>query len=74
VYVPSGAAVRIKASTGLGSVDVPQNFVRVKGGDDFISTSGTWQTPDYDSAERKITLKYSGGIGKLTVKSGAPIV
>jgi len=74
IYVPSGAAVRIKASTGLGSIDVPKHFVRVKGGNDFISTSGAWQTPDYDSAERKITLKYSGGVGKLTVISGAPIV
>jgi hypothetical protein len=49
VELPRGAAVRLKASTGLGSIDVPHDFVRVKGGDDFISTSGTWETPDFAS-------------------------
>lgn len=69
LVIPADAAVRIKASTGIGSIHMPDHFRMVKGGKDFISTSGTWETPGYELAERKITIKYSGGIGKLSVSS-----
>jgi hypothetical protein len=67
INLPAGTAVRVKATTGLGKVSVPGHFNRIKGGDDFIATSGTWQTPDYDSAEHKITIRYEGGLGGLSI-------
>lgn len=67
--IPADAAVRIKASTGIGSIHMPDHFRQIKGGKDFISTSGTWETPGYELAERKITIKYNGGVGKLSVRT-----
>lgn len=72
IEVPEGAAVLLKASTGIGSIKVPGHLARIKGGERFIATDGTWQTPDYDMAERKITIRYSGGVGQLTIKTATP--
>ncbi len=74
ISVPGDAAIRLKASTGIGSVDVPDHWVRVKGGDDFIATNGVWETPDFEAASRQITINYSGGVGKLTLKSVGPVL
>lgn len=67
INLPMGAAVRLKATTGMGRVEVPAEMVRVKGESDFIATSGTWQTANYDSAEHKITIKYDGAIGGFKI-------
>jgi hypothetical protein len=67
VTVPADAAVRLKATTGLGKIRVPQNFIRVKV-DEFVATVGTWETPNYATAERKIDIKYDGGIGGFTIQ------
>ena len=72
--MPGNAAVRVEASTGIGSIHMPRHFVQIKGGSEFIGTSGVWETPDYAGAANKINIKYDGGVGKLTVTSGVPIV
>jgi hypothetical protein len=74
IFMPGDAAVRLKATTGIGSVEVPDHFVRLKGGDDFIATSGTWETSGFETASRQITINYSGGVGKLTLKSTGPVL
>lgn len=67
INLPANAAIRLKATTGMGKIEVPAHLVRVKGGNDFIASSGTWQTADYDNAEHQITIKYEGGIGGLKI-------
>jgi len=67
IALPPGIEAQVRASSGLGKVHVPAHFARQDAGKDFIATSGVWQTPDYDSAERRITIKYDGGLGSLTI-------
>ncbi|MBZ0286462.1 MAG: toast rack family protein, partial [Anaerolineae bacterium] len=55
VNLPAGSAILLKATTGMGKIDVPDSLVRVKGDNDFIATSGTWQTANYETAEHKFT-------------------
>ena len=66
VNVPAGSGVRVKASSGLGKVRMPANYIALKV-DEFVATSGTWESPSYQEAEHKITIKYDGGIGGFTV-------
>lgn len=66
ITLPADAAVRLKATTGLGRVKVPDHFLRVKV-EEFVATVGTWETPNYASAERKIDIRFDGGIGGLTI-------
>lgn len=66
ITLPADAAVRLKATTGLGRVKVPDHFARIKV-EEFVATVGTWETPNYASAERKIDLRFDGGIGGLTI-------
>lgn len=67
INLPPDAAVRVKAATGLGKVRVPAHYIALKV-DEFIATSGTWESPGYASAEHQISIKYEGGIGGLTIK------
>ncbi len=67
IVVPQGAAVRVKAESGLGGIDLPAHFKRVKGGDDFITKSGVWETEGYALATQQISIEYSGGVGGLKV-------
>ncbi len=67
ITVPEDAGVRLKATTGLGKVRVPSHYIALKV-DEFVATSGTWESPGYDTAEHKITIKYDGGIGSLTIR------
>lgn len=66
ITLPADAAVRLKATTGLGRVRVPGHFNRVKV-EEFVATVGTWETANYASAERKIDIRFDGGIGGLTI-------
>lgn len=69
IRVPINAAVRIEANMGLGEIQVPQSFIKVRGGGGGgIGKSGTWQTADFDTAEKKIDIKFDGGVGSLSVK------
>lgn len=68
IDLPAGVEVQVRASSGLGKVHVPAHFTRLDEGKDFIATSGTWQTSGYESAERRITIRYEGGMGSLTIR------
>jgi hypothetical protein len=67
MYVPEEAAVRITVDGGLGDVRVPEYFTQVKSKDEFISKSGVWETPNYNTSAKRIDLDYDGGVGSLTV-------
>jgi hypothetical protein len=66
--VPENAAVHIEVNGGLGGVDFPERFARVKGGDDFISKSGVWETAGFALASQQITVHFNGGVGGLKVR------
>lgn len=66
--LPAGAAARIEGKAGIGDIAVPARFARLSGGGEFLSKSGVWQTADYETAERRISIRYEGGIGALNVR------
>lgn len=66
IKLPADAAVSLKASSGIGKIDVPDHFEAVKV-DQFVATSGRWETPGFADAENQITLKYDGGVGALRI-------
>jgi hypothetical protein len=68
ITTPAKAGVSVSASGGLGNVSVPSHFVRTSSEDYFIGRGGTWETPNYTSAENKITVEYEGGVGQLVVR------
>lgn len=68
IRLPYGAAVRVEARMGLGSVNVPNSFTRLSGSNSAIGGNGVWQSPNYDTAERRILISFDGGVGELNVK------
>lgn len=70
IHIPQGAAVRIKAQMGLGDISAPARFVRTKGESGFgpVAKVGVWETAGYDTAERRITITFQGGVGGLTIR------
>ncbi|MCU0468239.1 MAG: DUF5668 domain-containing protein [Arcicella sp.] len=56
--VPTTAGCRIDIDGGLNDKDF----------DGFIQKNGHWETPDYDKATKKITIKFEGGLQSLKVK------
>ena len=68
VRLPYGAAVRLEARMGLGQVNVPSSFTRLSGTSGGIGGNGVWESPNYQTAERKIKLSFDGGVGELNVK------
>lgn len=63
VQLTAGAAVRVQVEGGLGGVSLPSSFKRVKGGSDFISTTGVWETEGYALASQQIRIDFKGGVG-----------
>jgi Domain of unknown function (DUF5668) len=55
--VPTTAGCRIDIDGGLNDKDF----------DGFIQKNGHWETPDYDKATKKITIKFEGGLQSLKV-------
>lgn len=68
VFVAPDQPVRLKGSTGLGGINVPQHFSRRKGKQEFMDNSGTWETDGYEVAARSVKIKYDGGVGSLRVR------
>lgn len=66
VRLPQNTAARIEYKSGLGGANVTSRLTRVSSSDGW-NQSGVWQTPDYDTADSKILIKYEGGIGGLKV-------
>ncbi len=68
VTLPTDAAARIEAKTGIGSINVPAHITRTSAKGDFFDQGGVWQTADYDSAARRVLIRFDGGIGELNVR------
>lgn len=56
--VPTTAGCRIDIDGGLNDKDF----------DGFVQKDGHWETPDYDKATKKITIKFEGGLQSLKVR------
>jgi hypothetical protein len=67
LHLPEGAAARIELNGGLGGANFAPRFTRTKGGDDFISKSGTWETAGYSLAAQQVYVQFEGGVGGLKV-------
>jgi hypothetical protein len=67
IHLPDGAAARVEVNGGLGGASFPARFTRTKGGDDFISKSGTWETAGYSLAAQQVYIQFDGGVGGLKV-------
>lgn len=67
LHLPEDAAVRIEAESGLGGVTVPAHLNRVRGGSEFIGSSGVWETTGFNIADKQIFVRFDGGIGSLKV-------
>jgi len=65
--IPDDADIRVIVSTGIGSVDLPSNFIQVEGDADNIGEDGTWQTEGFEQAENQITINFDGGVGSLDI-------
>ena len=68
VLVAPNAAVRIKASSGLGRINLPPAFARVSGGGDFPGAGGIWESPDFADAKKQTVIDYNGGVGNFHLK------
>ena len=60
LLVPLGLGVRIVASGGLGSVDVPR---------DYASEDHVYTSPDYGAADSRVDISVRGGIGNVLVRT-----
>jgi hypothetical protein len=68
LHIPAEAPVRLVARTGLGDVRVPEHIAPVKV-DQFIATSGTWETADYVDGEAGIDILFEGGVGGFSIET-----
>lgn len=68
VDVPDGAGVRVDAQTGVGGVNIPGGYTVVRQTDQTVGMDGVWESPNYDSAERKIDISFDGGVGGFTLR------
>ncbi len=74
VKLQGNPAVRLRGESGLGSINVPKHFERIKGGDDFISRKGVWQSPGFEEAEQQVVINYEGGVGSFHLVSEIEMV
>ena len=69
IEIPDDAAVRLDATVDVGKIRVPSTMNKVSGDeDDFIGESGVWETSGFESASRRITIEFNGGVGDLTLR------
>ncbi len=66
--LPDGAAVQLVASTGTGSVNVPSFLKRTTQPSQGVGQNGTWQSDNFEGADQRIVINYSGGTGSLNVR------
>lgn len=60
IRIPEGVAARVTVDRGVGSVDVSGNFLK---------NEDTYTSSDYATAEHKVDLEVSSGVGAVTVES-----
>lgn len=68
ITLPMETAARVEASSGVGELKVTSRLQKISGTESGISPRGVWETPDFESAERKIVIHFDGGIGALRVR------
>ncbi|MCB0184562.1 MAG: hypothetical protein KDE31_09860, partial [Caldilineaceae bacterium] len=59
IKVPDTMAVRIEASTGIGSINVDNSLIK---------DGNVYQSPAYETAANRVNLTVSGGIGAIAVE------
>jgi hypothetical protein len=59
--IPEGVAARIKVETGIGAITVGKGRFPSIG-------EGTYQSPDYETAENKADIDIAGGVGTVTIR------
>lgn len=67
IYVSRNSAVLLTAESGLGSIKVPDGLRRVAGSREFIEDSGEWRTEGYELAEKRLRIKFDGGVGSFRI-------
>lgn len=67
VRLPQTAGARVEYTAGIGGAHVAPWLTRIKGGDGW-NQSGVWQSPDYDTAEQKVYIRFEGGVGGLNIR------
>lgn len=66
VRLPQNAGARVEYTSGIGGAHISPRLNRVKGSEGW-NQSGVWQSPDYDTAEQKVYIRFEGGVGGLNV-------
>lgn len=66
VTIPANMAVRLEGETGIGSIQVPSDFVRVDKHGDF--SHRIWQTAGYELADARLIIEYKGGVGQFRIR------
>lgn len=67
IHPPHDAAVRVKATIGVGNVNLSSRFAQMSGSSHMVGKSGVWETPNFAEAQRQITINFDGGVGELRV-------
>lgn len=67
VIVAPGTAMHIRAKGGIGAVNVPNSMRRLDE-KEFMEMGGVWKSEGYDLAERRVSIRYDGGVGQFTVR------
>ncbi|MGI6207128.1 MAG: hypothetical protein ACOYEW_02845 [Anaerolineae bacterium] len=62
VHLPSGLPTRVRASTGLGKVEVPAQFRQLD--------RHTYQSPDYEAASDRVEVTAGTGAGNVRIEVG----
>lgn len=67
--LPAGVPLRIEAEGGVGNISVPNGLNRIGGKESkSFKNSGMWESETYGLADRRILIKFDGGVGNFTVK------
>lgn len=70
ITVPADAGVRVEFKAGLGDISLPSEMRRISGDKSDWNKSGVWESPNYATTERPISIVFSGGVGGLKVRYG----
>lgn len=71
VRAAAGAALRIYGKQGLGALDLPKDRLQAEQASDRRE-SGTWQTPDFEVAEKRTVIDFVGGVGRFKLQLDEP--
>lgn len=68
INTPHDVGVRIRATVGVGDVNLSSRFVQMQSANHLVGKSGTWQTEGFEGANRQVTIDFDGGVGELRVR------